>query len=470
MRSSTILFSGGGALRGFQKERRQTRFAFLTTFYLILMMLWPKFLSIDTGVLNINPSVIMPAIIIVVCIPVIIRNIKLNRRGADFHQNHIVTIGLFVAFYASVIVSDVLGDSSDRSLYLSLRAFLNNGAAFVIGLALFGQPAVRRRIRWVLLWGAIVIALVGIHESWNNLSLLYSIGIFRFASNPDVAQGLVESGMRGGDFRPISLTSHCIVFGQGLAALLPFILDDILQPSGRRRLAILALVLMTWGILISTARSAIVVAATSVTSYLFFIIVGSVKRFRLRLMMPFILCIIGAGTLYMSLDYFQSLIIGDSYAEVQSSYARIVQLNKGLEVFYRKLCWGFGDGMDIFLAGIPGSKYSLSVDNYYLTLIMNFGVVGLSLFLAFFAAIILQVFCRSIREPLADTMIAPCVGAILGILVGQSVISIYDNLFYAFLLSGVIVAAGKSPWARRALGNVADLPSARRGQFDIVTG
>lgn len=134
------------------------------------------------------------------------------------------------------------------------------------------------------------------------------------------------------------------------------------------------------------------------------------------------------------------LVQGRSNAEVQSNLARDEMIRRGFEATSDSPITGYGHGQSAIKAGVAGRNDFLTIDNYYLSAMVDFGFVGLSLLLAFLTSIIivgLRAACAT-ADDFTRSIIVAMTAAAAGLIPGLFVISSWDSTVIIFLVAGIV--------------------------------
>jgi hypothetical protein len=87
-------------------------------------------------------------------------------------------------------------------------------------------------------------------------------------------------------------------------------------------------------------------------------------------------------------------------------------------------------------AGLSSTSGLRSIDNYYLTVAIDAGLVGLSLLIGLFYNIIRT----GIRVGLVDRSALAVTAMVFGMAIGQTIISVRENLTFVFMAAGFVFA------------------------------
>ncbi len=276
------------------------------------------------------------------------------------------------------VATDAEVSSADRGL-LSLCGWL--GIALVIADGVRSKAALDTLLRRIIAGGALIAAL-GILQFFFNLDLAHVIHIPGLTANGAFGEIIQRSTFR----RVTGTASHPIEFGVVLATLLPLAVHYARyasDPSVRRRLWV-AVFLMAGALPLSVARSGIIGFAVAL-AVMFFTWPHHFKRR--------VLLFIGVGVVGLSvvvpglIGTFRGLFLNastdPSVGGRSDDYGPVLRYVEQTPVFGR----GFG-------TFIPSLYRTL--DNAYLGLLVETGVVGLAAVISLFAgAIIVTARCRA---------------------------------------------------------------------------
>jgi hypothetical protein len=138
----------------------------------------------------------------------------------------------------------------------------------------------------------------------------------------------------------------------------------------------------------------------------------------------------------------KGMVWGNSSVQQASTQARYDQIHMAMPKLLRHP-WGYGIGRAADVVGWVSAGGQLSLDNYYLTLVMDYGPQGLITYLFLFIYSIIKAIWQVIQLKLPDPeleLLVPAAVALSNFLVVKSVFSQQDNhpLFFAVL--GMVVA------------------------------
>lgn len=413
---------------------------------LLMILLWPRFLFLPVGGVGLSPFTLSMLIMLMIALPKLF--LTADRPTTDGFPLASILTALFVF---TILIADFNGEIPLASLSSSLRMMLSVYGAFPIGAVFFSRRSVIAAIPRIFTFVAFITSMIGIAERLSGRSLLSVIGADRFAAGAEFVSFIATGSFRDGEFRASSLFSHSIVFGQFIAASFPFALILI---SRRRSLDTLlglgAIALIPFAIIASGSRSPLIVLFASLMTmaglYLW-------TKFRSSGALALFGAVGVIGLLIVTLlgDDLKALVIGRNPGEMNSSEARDIMIQTGLSALSRSPLFGFGEGMSVLKAGSTTAGGGLTIDNLYLTIAVDFGYVGLFLFIAMAVAICFAG-CRKFalcRDEDVSRALAGMVSFCVAIFVGQYIMSIWDNITLCMFFGGAFAASTPGATTRK---------------------
>jgi hypothetical protein len=318
--------------------------------------------------------------------------------------------------------------------FVSVNAFLSPGrAGRMVGLL------------WAM---AIIVGLIAIQESRVKAVLWVGrIPSFLRIQDPSVARSLAGNFRESGAYRAQATFTTPLGLGEYLALTLPFVLH--MAATAKKLVVRAAAAASCLLILIAAALSGARLGLIgSLVGALLYVFVWGLMKWRnnrrdllgVATVLAYPAIFTGAITASFFVGRIRNLVWGDG-SQNSSNQARIDQWIMGMpKIFDRP--WGYGLGM-----GAVTLNYRpygvLTIDSYYLLMLLEVGVVGFLLYYGMLlSAIGYGASALWKRRGLAGEtgLIAPATIALCAFVVEKAVFSEQDNHPLAFMLMGMVAA------------------------------
>jgi len=164
-----------------------------------------------------------------------------------------------------------------------------------------------------------------------------------------------------------------------------------------RRIGLAACLLAPVGIYLAHTRSAILAGALGIVIYVSLRALTRAGFNGLRLAIVLVLAfgVIAAAALSGS-GRVMDLVKGRTAAEVGSSYARVVMMQRGMVALEKSPIVGSGPGTAVYKIGQLQAGAGLTIDNQFLSELLDTGVPGLLLYLAALGMPLLRIFRQNL--------------------------------------------------------------------------
>jgi hypothetical protein len=357
---------------------------------------------------------------------------------------------LVVAFAVLMLVSVALSEKPTFSLQKFIIAQFTLTAMFFGSAYIFRKPGSVERWAMVI-WGlAVFLALMGIWESRvEHVLWVGHIPSFLKIDDPAVQRTLAGASRAYVDkYRVQGTYTGPLGFGEFIALSLPFVLHFATSTSYRIpiRLAAAASVLLLFVVALrSGARLAMVGVFLAFLVHVFAVAITVWKRNResifgpaVALGYPAFFCLAVASVFFVG--RIRNVILGDG-SQDSSNDARMGQIALGMpKLLHRPI--GYGAGMGAETVGFAPFG-SLTIDNYYLAVAIEYGVIGFIVFYGLVIAGILAAGRRAYADVNDDRDYAflwPLASSLLIFLVIKAVFSEQDNHPLIFMMYGAVAA------------------------------
>ena len=381
---------------------------------------------------------------------------------------------MMLIFIALSVLSVGYSTSPSFSANLLIVALVNWIGVFFVSLYVFSRPGNVERFVW-LMWGAALFWIVmGFWEArisqvpWaNNIPWFLAV-------EDESVQRILSGSMRDttGIYRVQGKYTTSLGLAEFLALTTPFILHLMLE--GRhaliRLMAVVTLPLIFMTILATDSRLG---AVGFLMSFMLYLLFWGARRWLLdreslfgpavTLAYPAIFVMFIAATFFVG--RLRALVWGTG-AQASSTEARQIQMELGMTMVAGRP-WGHGIGRAAETLGFSNGAGVLTIDTYYLSVLLEFGILGFIVYFGMFLVAIVRGGLRGVRETDGTTLwVVPAVIALANFVIIKSVLSEQESHPLAFALLGMIVALLARPAAKTVVVPVAEssLPVGQFGQ------
>ncbi|PTB20215.1 hypothetical protein C9I57_14135 [Trinickia symbiotica] len=431
--------------------------------------IFPSYLGARIGGVLINSQRVM----LIALLLVLVVEAAVNRRSIPHLLNSAcrarVTI-LCVAIYAIFRFASSL-DSEDvaTSLNTALSDVLSMSAFLYIGIFVAREKRGLEKLAMVLVASAVVLCLIGVVEAVLQRNLIVSAFPGLEVSNDAYLQFALSDKIRG-TYRVQSTFIHPLAFASFLVMMLPLAIFRVSMakaaPARMLYLGISALIVAN--IFLTKSRAAEILSIGIVLLYWTRYGIGLMKDRRyakhaIGIANLGLVCI----ALAVAVPAAQQLIAGKSQDERSSSAGRLIQLEKGGRAVVEHPILGVGPRMAGPYVGIYDGDDSSppTVDNWYLTVAVESGIIALLSFIGSIASVIWR--CAQLARARRTDIRAAALYWSAAIGIGafslyMGILSLYQDTFpYLFLIMGAVLPmSGISP---RRSGTVMRGPAEPRG-------
>lgn len=413
---------------------------------IITRFLWPNFAYLPIPALPIkNPQRLLWALALAYWIYALSTNTELRQRLAQRVSSSRIA-WLVLAFFVWRAMSVPFSEFPGLGMTLLLRELFDYLPAFLFVLTWVRDANDVSRIgRW-LLFATVVICGLAAAEYAGKRNLFLSV-IPYDPNNEEFLQAALESKIRGGVYRVQASFNHPLLLAQFLSVTLPVLLLTLWGDRSRGIRAIGWCVLLVLpAVLWSTqTRTALGVSAFIGALAVLLVALEAVRRrapgsdrrnLQAALVLVF-LTAIGAAVMAFALQ----LAVGRTSEEAESSRARVEMLDRAIVGARERPLLGAGPGVGGFEAANVNSRGRVSLDSYWLIVLLESGVPALALFLAALAAGAWRVVPAISRGLLGESRVQAAWGlSIVSFGISSMVLGTPHNLPLLYLALGVVVA------------------------------
>lgn len=420
---------------------------FTVTFF--LMIVWPSYIAVVLpGLPWITPTRLGLLVVTVLFLYSLSTSAKLRRHLALVSRVSPLLWAAFLLWQAAMITSMPFSGAISDSLKTFFDNELRLTQVFFVGCVVFApRGSATKTIKWML-----ILALVSAIDGFVELRLGYPPWAYHIPSflriDATMLEGLLGSQARADDglYRVRGPYVNALVFSEFLAMCTPFIIHFLMSTrSFAVRISMLCLWPVIFGtILITQSRLGIIGTISSIICYIPF---WAYRRWRAdgtslvgpSLLFGAPLIVLAFVAIVFSSHTLTTRVLGGG-AQAASDAARVEQRQMAIpKIATHPLGYGLARGA--ITLGFYSPSGLLTVDNHYITTLLDIGVFGAIGFYGMFAVAVVigaQIYLKtSDRE---TELIGPLAIVCLNFLITKSVLSEELNHSLAFLLVSMLLA------------------------------
>lgn len=319
---------------------------------------------------------------------------------------------------------------------------------FIVSAWVFAQDKSLRRLFQIMIIGAAIQCVYGLGE-WFMQKPIWSDYIPPFMRiDPELLAGILGFTSRaGGQYRIASIYLTSLTYAEAISIMLPFVMHAVFvarQTWLRFAAAALVIFLIVNGHL-TDARSATIGSAVGVLG-----IIGlwGLRRYYTHykerdIIAPALLSLYGFFVVVLTIGvlFFPRLnrMVFGGVEHAGSTESRDQQW----AIAWQRLeanPFGYGPFQAADVVGFRNGEF-LTLDSYYINLLVDYGFVGFILFMGFFIiGFGMAVRCYVLAETEEEKIAAPIAVALLSFVIIKSVLSQTENHYLAYTLVGAVAA------------------------------
>lgn len=425
---------------------------------LIVMYLWPNYLAIQLPGLpwmTLRRIVSFPlAGILLICIST----------SAQFRAELASTLKsvrplsyMLAAFIAVQFLTIFWSDSPPYSLNQVVNFWVSSIAFLFAAAWILIRPKMTDRLVNIMIGLAIFLSLLAVVEFLNG-QVLWAGHIPSFLQVEDpIASKYLEAQVRDASYRAVTTFSVSLPFAEFLAIVTPFVLHRLINSREIGPILLWGLtdLVLLGGINLTQSRLGIV---GWLLAHIIYVCVWAFRRWRSEradIIAPAISIAYPVGALLLFIGMFtvpaiRNRTIGGGSTGF-SDQARADQFAMlWPRLFDNPFGYGAGRSGDVLGYRLPGGM--ITVDSYIITMVLDYGVIGLALFFGILVYAAAKMFQIAWRNPVGESSIALPLACALAIVIQiRLVLSQPDNIPLFYLLLGMACAvAWRAMSAERA--------------------
>ena len=437
-----------------------------------LLPVWPIYIHLKLGPLPIiTPArVLLYAVTALWAIDMISSPLRRAQLIAGLRAGGLVT-WFALGMLALALFSLPLGQGRIAATTFTIRQVIIWFIPFCIAVTYIRNDRDFFRLIIALVCGAVLTSLIAINETLSEQLLAGTLAPL-INTGAEWLQLAQQQKIRDGVFRAQATHTHPLSLGEYIALMAPFTLMLVFKSKtliGRTSWT-LALAILFGGALATNSRGALLAIAIS-TVIAFVLVLRRMMRRRIgSRLAPVVGLIMFALIAGSPAGAFiaQKMVSGaGKTSAANSTQSRIDQIEKAWPKILKRPVGGYGAGRGARVLGYWGR--TLTIDNYYLSLALDYGFPGPIVFAALLSAVAMTAYRRSrdgrARGPKAlsanenEVLYVGLVAAIAAFAVTRTITSLGSNLAFMYIVFGAIAGAGVA--RRRQFKNATRPPRTR---------
>jgi hypothetical protein len=405
----------------------------------VLSVIWPRYLFLHAaGLPGINPLTLSTMIGLAVILIAIASSRQFAHGLMSEMRNGGVAATLVLVWLGWRFLASFLGEEPVYSVIDLVKETVYVASFLIFGYVLAGWKDGPINVARVMVICGLAVASIGVVEAFVQhnpfIGLISSMGD---EQAPRALVAIAAEKVREGAYRAQSTFDHPIVFAQFVAALVPLALFMLLRDSSKfwRFIGFLTIPVALLAIVKSGSRSGYVSVATAFALvfgiwWIRALVHGKFSKIVAIVSLPAL-----AGSLLLAWYFVAELVTGRNQVEISSSSVRMKMLKDGIGALWDSPIWGFGHGLSVSKAGVINPMGIATIDNYLLTIALDYGYVGFLLFIAGVATFSVGALLFAVRKAdVNGAFVGACLASVLALVATFAGVSIYQNMTMLWLL------------------------------------
>jgi O-antigen ligase len=416
----------------------------ISALYLFLEVVWPRYATFrPPGMPAFSVSRLCLAILLLIGVFIFAKSsyfrVRLFERVAQYR--------LFFWSLAFLFLFKLVGIPFSDLPYASAKGVLNEFlSVYLPMIILLGAIESRGEIRILLygmLGGMVVVLVLAVYEYIIGRNLF--IGILQIDS--DYMFQVLRDKMRAGTYRLQSTFAHPLTLSEFIVLALPMAIFLTFERGWRWWRFLVLVPCMALAVFVlakSGSRSGFGGLALGISVCA---VAGAGRLARLAnrpavaglyILAAILFVTISALGIYFLID----IIIGRTSGEVGSGMVRLQMWQVGLGKALLSPVVGYGQDMAAIVLGWVGSYHTLTVDSYYLSILLDSGFIALGAYLVMMLSLLMVAFRAGLGIRTLDYLSICLAASILGFVMIKAVLSLHHNHVILMMLAAVLLANG----------------------------
>lgn len=349
--------------------------------------LWPNYLAIGIPGL---PWLSLRRIVGLWTIGVFLMSLASSKKMRNILIDHLNSIPVIWKMLAAFFLTQTVSIFFSPSPVLAYKHWFNTQyawtAIFFASCYVFSQPG--NFIKWkeIICTCSLIVSLIAIAEQYNKM-VLWANHIPAFLQiESDAVERILRPTYRGTQYRSQAIFGVSLALAEFLALSFTLLLHNFMNSKsvGRQFLLGMAMIAALTAIGMSRARLGFIGVVVAIAIYGF---IWGYRQFRtsktnivaaaMTYGYPALMMV--AAVLIVSVDALRVRILGGGSAQA-SNDGRQIQFDMAPPVIMQSPIFGYGGAQGAEALGFRNAAGELTIDSYLLSMVLDYGAVGFTLF------------------------------------------------------------------------------------------
>lgn len=368
--------------------------------YFIALLLWPNYLAIGiTGLPWITVVRLFGAPMVILMMVYSSSSAQFRKKMSDILSQSRTIVRLVVAFAAIQLISVAFAASPFDAIYKAINNQIAWTAIFFCSVWVFSRPrGVEFWLRLYIIMATILCGIAIAEARHGGVLWANSIPSFLKIDDESVERILGGAYRLGSKYRVVATATTPLSLAELLGATSPLLLFALTQYRNLFvKIGLIALdVSLVYCILLTDSRLGLIAMIVGHVAYAAYYSVrqhkfgkNSLLSTSLLMLYPAAVALLIAAVLLVG--RINNVVIGDGRQSF-SDQARAAQISDGLVEIWFSPIFGFGPGQGAARLNYTNAAGTLTIDSYYLSVLLDYGFVGFFVFYGLFIATIVKGF------------------------------------------------------------------------------